>query len=331
MVSPATSREQILLTLAHTILKRTDFGVTDELRSFGLTSLSAIQLVARAKQENITIKVSDVMRLNTIREVLQKKQGIGEWFEPYQEGKPILVFVSGIYAVHFNVPRLNRLSSVFNIFTIESLDEHYAYVFNQGENIDDIARFYLDLLNSMLPSDAKIRCFMGFSLGGILAYEMAQKYYQMTGTMTKVVLGDSEASQEKQKIKTMSESPDFETEKQTLTLELHRMYCEMGIQDDDALKTRIEGEVQLMIHHFDIGFKVYTDYQTSVFPADILFFNTLRETKPSDFIDRWKQRAHSVVVVDINDTHNAFCLDMSHRWLDTVCNTVLAFLTEKDE
>lgn len=315
-VKPATTREKILLQIAHDILGRDDFGVTDGLKHLGLTSLSAMQLVLRAKEKKVHIEVADILQHDTIRRVSQKKMSLGQWYEPYQENKPILVFVSGIVAIHFNAHRFERLARDFNIFVIEPIDEHYAYAFSDGEKIDKVVAQYYDLLATQLPENAAASAFIGFSMAGNVAYEMARTYYQQTGIMSRVVIGDSEYAYRKGGL---NFSP------KELAEELRAMLMEDETIDKSELDKLVKYEVQMAELRFGIVNTVCSGYEASSLACDVLLFNTLKEDKPKDYVDHWRTLVSSVQVVDIDDKHNAFCLDISRKWLECVCDEITAF------
>lgn len=66
---PQTKREAVLLDIARRVLGTEELGVTDNLRDFGMDSLSATQIANQAIDEGIVIKMRDMMIRNNIREL----------------------------------------------------------------------------------------------------------------------------------------------------------------------------------------------------------------------------------------------------------------------
>ena len=323
-VAPATTRETKLLNIVHELLGRTDFGVTDGLRELGMTSLTAIKLAARASQEGIILKAGDIMHHNTIRSVSKAMMALVSWFEPYQEQKPILVYVSGIVTAQHSLPRLERLSKLFNILEIEAIDEHYKYVFTDNEKMDEVAMMYYDMTDALLPSDAVIGCFMGFSMGGSLAYRMASLYFENKGIMPQVVLGDTVPHYP---VYDTSNPEDLENETNGLRQTIRTQLVECGVLDNDALDERVDGELELALQRFKIALTVTSGYESQPLSCQVLLFNALKKSnKDSLSMEKWPELVSSLEVVDIDDSHLGFCDDMSGRWLDIVCDSVINFI-----
>ena len=69
-VAPRTEAEQQLFDIIAAMLKTTDFGITTNLFSLGLTSILAIKLsVAIQKQLGLAVQTRDILKLKTIREI----------------------------------------------------------------------------------------------------------------------------------------------------------------------------------------------------------------------------------------------------------------------
>ena len=66
---PQTKREAVLLDIARRVLGTEELGVTDNLRDFGMDSLSAAQIANQAIDEGIVIKMRDLIIRNNIREL----------------------------------------------------------------------------------------------------------------------------------------------------------------------------------------------------------------------------------------------------------------------
>ncbi len=66
---PQTEREAVLLDIARRVMGTEELGVTDNLRDFGMDSLSAAQIANQAIDKGIVIRMRDMMIRNNIREL----------------------------------------------------------------------------------------------------------------------------------------------------------------------------------------------------------------------------------------------------------------------
>ena len=66
---PENGREAVLLDIARRVLGTEELGVTDNLKDFGMDSLSATQIANQAIDEGIVIKMRDLIIRNNIREL----------------------------------------------------------------------------------------------------------------------------------------------------------------------------------------------------------------------------------------------------------------------
>lgn len=115
-VLPATETEQILFRIFSDVLGTTDFGVTTNLLTMGLSSLSAIQVgIKIQKQLGVYILMRKIIAQPTIRQIAHiiqksKNQAIPEPF-PVQEYYPLAANQLGIYLDWEN----NRDTTQYNI------------------------------------------------------------------------------------------------------------------------------------------------------------------------------------------------------------------------
>ena len=66
---PENGREAVLLDIARRVLGTEELGVTDSLKDFGMDSISAVEIINRAMDNGIILKMRDIMVHNTIREL----------------------------------------------------------------------------------------------------------------------------------------------------------------------------------------------------------------------------------------------------------------------
>ena len=191
-IAPMTKDEKTLYDLLKQVLKMDDFGVTDDLTLLGLTSLSAIKLADLAEREGLYIKVNDILRNKSIRNILICEQSIGKWENTYDISKPLIVLIQGFTYYKKLEPLINKLCEHYSVFVIEPFDDHFEAIFNEEEiSTQDVVYFYLDYLEACLPSNVSIEMFIGHSFGGELAYRCAVRWHKKTNTMPKVCLFDT--------------------------------------------------------------------------------------------------------------------------------------------
>ena len=128
---PANENEKRMFEIVKEILGSDDFGVTDDLTLLGLTSLSAIKLADMANSKGLNIKVNDILRNKTIRNILTNEQAIGKWENGYDASKPVIVLIQGFTYYKKLEPLISRLCKHYSVFVIEPIDDHYETLFNE--------------------------------------------------------------------------------------------------------------------------------------------------------------------------------------------------------
>ena len=228
-ILPANKDEKKLYDIAKIVLDSDDFGVTDDLTLLGLTSLSAIKLADLAQQKNLHIKVNDILRNKSIRNILLSEQTIGKWENAYDAAKPVIVIIQGLTTYDRLKTLISQLCQHYSVFIIEPINDHLEDVFNEKkQSSNDVVKYYLDYLETCLPSNVSVEMFIGHSFGGELAYRSAVQWLKMTGTMPKVCMLDTFAH-----IKDIAKEMTVpEMFKQTLSLEDD---CELPSYDGDVL------------------------------------------------------------------------------------------------
>ncbi len=190
--SPGNIQEKIIYEIVREMLNSDQFGVTDDLSLYGLTSLQAIRLSLLASQQNVRLKVNDILKYKTIRRIVSHEITMGEWSAPFDPDKPVVVFLQGVTSFQRLQFLINALGSQYNLFTIEPVDEHSDLLFNtEYEKIDEVVMLYLDYLETLLPSGAFVSMFIGHSFGGELAYRCAVEWGRRFHQQPKVCMLDT--------------------------------------------------------------------------------------------------------------------------------------------
>ena len=125
IVEPATELEKQLYAIVTDLLKTDGFGVTSNLLSWGLSSLSAMRLSAAIHQKTgLQVKVGDIMKSPTIRDMAALNQQIANnnILKPYprQEYYPLTENQRGLYlswetnpsTTQYNIPSLYQFDDI---------------------------------------------------------------------------------------------------------------------------------------------------------------------------------------------------------------------------
>jgi len=189
-VVPAGEEEQKLYDIAKLVLGRDDFGVTDNLTYWGLTSLMAIKLADLASKQGMQLKVNDILKYGSVRKMAALKHGIITWDNGYHPEKPVVVLLQGFTSYQQLAPIIGALSDRYSVCLVDPLEEHVKQLF-QHEAYTQVIYLYTELLDVILPPGARVSAFIGHSFGGELAYQCCVRWHTMTGQWPHVFLFDS--------------------------------------------------------------------------------------------------------------------------------------------
>lgn len=175
---PESENEQVLFDIVKETVGNDNFGVTDDLRHLGMTSLMAIKVVAKANRAGITLKVDELLKSPTIRGVLNLRQTFVYWYN-YDDKKPIIVLTQGETAFNHLQSYVKALSEHFAILVVESIKSHAEKIFGGGEDYEDVINMYFDMIDfNMLDANRPITAFTGHCFGGDLCYRLASRWHQ---------------------------------------------------------------------------------------------------------------------------------------------------------
>jgi surfactin family lipopeptide synthetase A len=295
-ILPANDNETKIFEIAKKVLEIDDFGVTDDLSLMGLTSLSAIRLADLANREGLSIKVNDILRNKTIRNILINEQAIGKW-EGYDASKPVIVLIQGFTYYKKLEPLISKLCQHYSVFVIEPIDDHYEALFNEQElSNQDVVKFYLDYFEACMRPNVNVEMFIGHSFGGELAYRCAVRWHEKTGYMSKVCMFDTFAN-------AAGIAQDIHVP------EIADMTPE-EVSDIEEFKEWNHHLRQMQVLKDDHGMPVYD--------GDVLYFKakdlslqlkTIRinenefEKKKQDDLNRWKSLAHHISIYPVMADH----------------------------
>lgn len=217
----------------------------------------------------------------------------------YAERKLIMVFMHGIALTSNMRSKLDLLSERFSVFTIENVEEHYQYIF-QEDSYKEIILFYDALLQTYLPENAQVFAFGGVSWGGGLAYSMASMWHDRTGQLPMVVMADT----------LLNADAAF------------NMALISGTLDSFCAKRHIPREVfnesfvkrATIVAMIEQRGKVMPHYE-----GPVILMNALQVWggKSDANVALWKQLASNLTVVDYDTTHDVLCVDAA--WALAFC------------
>ena len=243
-------------------------------------------------EENL--KANDVMKLHTIEKILSANMSLGYWFNSYTPEKPVLIVTQGILLTSYLTEKFRIWQDYFSIFTIEPTDEHDQYIF-QDATFSEVIEMYYTVLDLMIPADANIFGFLGYSWGGVQAYHLACKWRDVNGGVSLPVwLGDSHLRN------------DEHTEKQMQEYErqIERVVPEILKKKHQMIK-RLEDNAE------------YPHYDGKVVLFNAKKLNPLEEYNLAE----WRKIASQLEIIDFDDEHNN--LFMTENYNDMVTESLL--------
>ena len=187
-VSPCNKIEETLLEIAHDILGRKDFGVTDNLKLLGMNSIQAMRIAARAQQKGHTIRVAELIKKQTIRHLHADGISMSRWLNVQDKEKPIVVYILGISGEPNSSHLLQALQEKYRVLLFEDLTEIYTNL--SDKNVDKLIDDYLSILHKELKGEG-VHAFIGHSFGGELAYRLAGRWSRQSDRKTQVVVLDN--------------------------------------------------------------------------------------------------------------------------------------------
>ncbi len=306
---PKTNREAELLDIARNVMKTDELGVMDNLSDFGLDSISAIEIVNRASEKGITIKMNDLLVCKTVRDLSKSKMSLVYRHHSYTGERPAVVMSCGIIGSDLLEQRIDSLSERYDILMVEPFLEHYVYLAREGDAFEDIVGLYYELIDLMVPDKGRIVAFMGFSFGGTIAYELSRMLFNQTGRACKVICGDSPIS--------FGHYVELTPEQEEEEVRLVRSRDKQG----SDIKARI------VFEGYQAVLRLMSDWNASPTSSEILLFRCTG-SEFGDLSSLYRERGAKLAVVEVPADHTAFCLDFENRWCDFTVSHALKFISE---
>ena len=175
-MQPQSQNEQILFDIVSRVLGHSDFGVTDDLRYLGMSSILAIRTVAMANEKGVFLKLEDLLKAHSIREVLSLQSNICSWYSAPSPERPAVVLVQGETDFAHLQPYIEALDRQFSVLVIESIRAHYEYVFPDCDGEEALELYYSLIDMKVEEAQLRVAAFTGHCFGSDLAYRLACRW-----------------------------------------------------------------------------------------------------------------------------------------------------------
>ena len=283
-VEPETMQEKLLCRIFGKELHADSIGVTDSLKSYGVTSLVAMRLTLLLAAYHIHVRARDIVEQDSVRGILscitEKDGSDGAYFgREYRPGLPTVVVSCGVVSTDLLTPKLKNWLENCNVYVLEP-------VFNAWRDFEKLSydetvdRFEKRLFSDMHEGE-RVVAFMGFSFGGKLSYELARRWNARSGQLAKVLLGDTRIDPESLYA---VRHPADEANAEPLELWMCAYFDHIG----DPLPIP--------------GYK-----------GEVVLYNARRDFDPKDrSVELWKEILPSIRVVDVDDNHNGLFENAGH-------------------
>ncbi len=175
-MEPQSHGEQILFDIVSRVLGNSAFGVTDDLRYLGMSSILAIRTVAMANEKGLFLKLEDLLKAHSIREVLSLQSNICSWYSVPSPERPAVVLVQGETDFAHLQPYIEALDRQFSVLVIESIRAHYEYVFPDCDGKEALELYYSLIEMKIEEAEMRVAAFTGHCFGSDLAYRLACRW-----------------------------------------------------------------------------------------------------------------------------------------------------------
>lgn len=192
-VAPKNNREAVLCYYLSSILKVDRIGVTDSFKSYGMDSLTAMSTTFFLNKKGIRVSMSDIIESDTVRNLAKaienRINSCGYWYDGYDDTKETIVWSLGVIAAYSVNDNIKLLADKFNVYMLETM--YIAWPDLNPMSYADIIEAYYSQMLKDIPCIDRISAFVGFSIGGCIAYCLACKYDKQFGSKPLILIGDS--------------------------------------------------------------------------------------------------------------------------------------------
>ncbi|APC91244.1 Long-chain-fatty-acid--CoA ligase [Francisella sp. MA067296] len=172
-LAPTTELQQQMCQIWQQVLKIDKVGITDNFFNIGGNSILSIQAAYKMTQLfNTEISIADIFRYKTIANILKNVTNefqLISYFNQKDDNKEDLFFVHPAFAgCEVYRALIEKLSPYYNCIGVENYN---LYAKNKINSLSFLAKLYLERLD--LNDKNKQIILLGWSLGGLIAFEMA--------------------------------------------------------------------------------------------------------------------------------------------------------------
>ncbi len=198
-VPPNTQTERLLAQIWSEVLGVPEVGIRHDFLELGGDSMLAIQVLARANDAGLRLNARHLFQHQTI-EALARVADAAASGDTVEQGSPALVEIRRVegsrpfFCVHpvgghvLSYAELSRAMPERSFYGLQSPGlEHDGWTF---ESLTAMAASYLDAIREVQPEGPYL--LGGWSLGGVIAWEMAQQLRAKGEEVAALVLIDSE-------------------------------------------------------------------------------------------------------------------------------------------
>ncbi|OIN82908.1 non-ribosomal peptide synthetase [Francisella sp. TX07-6608] len=172
-LAPTTELQQQMCQIWQEVLKINKVGITDNFFDIGGNSILSIQAAYKMSQIfNTEISIADIFRYKTIANILEHVTDefqLISYFNQKEDNKEDLLFIHPAFAgCEVYHALIEKLSPYYNCIGVENYN---LYAKNKISSLSCLAKLYLERLD--LNDKNKQIILLGWSLGGLIAFEMA--------------------------------------------------------------------------------------------------------------------------------------------------------------
>ena len=168
-------------------------GVTDSFKLHGMSSIAAMRLTMLLSRRGFAVTLSQILKADNVSKLCAiindgiDNSDVGYWLMPYDETKPVVVLCCGIISGNVITSHMRDWTETYNIYVLKPIFDAWTDI--EQISYDEILHRYETLMAGDIHSN--IKCIMGFSFGGELAYRLTLLWYTRSGDMPDVIMGDT--------------------------------------------------------------------------------------------------------------------------------------------
>lgn len=246
---------------------------SDNLISLGLSSLSAIKVCATLAKVHVPLNMGDLLRCDNVADLCEYisnenlSSKVGRWLDDFDESKKTAVLFCGIIGTRVLLKNLDQWRQKFNIYVFDHVLYSWSDINSIGFN--EIVGRYMKILLEEIKTPVHV--FFGFSFGGLLAYDMAEKWMKATGEQVTVFMGDA-------------------------------ILSNVGLANTVVADDSPEGKYNQMLLNF--CFRIIWDMSLNFYPGRVILTSATKCLCPRDENEEyWKKLCPHVEIEHIPDSH----------------------------